>query len=51
MLWGSKKRKEKKKERERKRMSSHGTTETMRNHEVAGSIPGLIQWGKDLLLP
>ena len=34
--------------------SSHrGTVETnlTRNHEVEGSIPGLVQWVKDLALP
>ena len=34
--------------------SSHrGSEETnpTRNHEVVGSIPGLVQWVKDLVLP
>ena len=26
-------------------------TEPTRNHEVAGSIPGLVPWVKDLVLP
>ena len=35
------------------RSSHHGAAETnpIRNHEVAGLIPGLIQWVKDLVLP
>ena len=26
-------------------------TNPTRNHEVVGSVPGLVPWGKDLALP
>ena len=39
-------------EKENEGSSRHGTAETnpTRNHEVSGSIPGLDQWVKDLVL-
>ena len=36
----------------RKRRSRHGSVATNpRNHEVAGSVPGLALWVEDLVLP
>ena len=29
---------------------AQGLTNLTRNHEVVGSIPGLVQWVKDLVL-
>ena len=39
--------------KEKQIRSSRGTVEAnpTRNHEVVGSIPGLIQWLKDPVLP
>ena len=55
-VWPKKKKKRKRK-KEKKKGSSyssyHGAVEMnlTRNHEVAGSIPGLPHWVKDLALP
>ena len=30
---------------------NHEVANPTRNHEVASSVPGLVQWVKDLVLP